>query len=44
ASTWIEMRRSEGRELNKTLGHTARNLLIFTLLLSVTLLYPVLMA
>lgn len=41
-STWIEMRRSEGRELNKTLGHTARNLLIFTLLLSATLLLPIL--
>lgn len=39
-STWIEMRRSQGRELNKTLGHTARNLLLFTLLLSLTLLYP----
>lgn len=33
-ATWLEMKRSEGQALNKTLGHTARNLFIFSLLLS----------
>lgn len=32
--TWREMRRFEGRELNKTLAHTARNVFLFALLLS----------
>ena len=37
-ATWRELYRFEGRELNKTLGHTARNVFIFTLLLSVLLI------
>lgn len=36
--TWRELYRFEGRELNKTLGHTARNVFIFTVLLSVLLI------
>lgn len=36
--TWRELYRFDGKELNKTLGHTARNVLIFTLLLCVLLL------
>ncbi|WP_102408394.1 1,4-dihydroxy-2-naphthoate polyprenyltransferase [Parabacteroides bouchesdurhonensis] len=38
-STWLELERYEGRELNKTLAHTARNVFIFAILLSVLLLY-----
>ena len=37
-STWQEMRKLEGRVLNRTLGHTARNVFLFALLLCVTLL------
>ena len=37
-STWQEMRKLEGRALNRTLGHTARNVFLFALLLCVTLL------
>jgi 1,4-dihydroxy-2-naphthoate octaprenyltransferase len=36
-STWRELSRSEGRALNQTLGHTARNVLFYTLLLISTL-------
>lgn len=36
--TWLEMKRGKGRELNKTLGHTARNVFLFAILLSVALL------
>ncbi len=32
-STWRELTRFEGRELNKSLGHTARNVLLYTILL-----------
>lgn len=35
--TWKELYRFEGRALNKTLAHTARNVLLFTLLLSLLL-------
>ena len=38
--TWQEMRQKEGRALNATLGHTARNVLLYALLLSLTLLVP----
>lgn len=34
AATWLEMKRGEGQALNKTLGHTARNVFIFSLLIS----------
>lgn len=37
-TTWRELYRFEGRELNKTLAHTARNVFLFTLLLSLSLL------
>ncbi|MDH6303749.1 1,4-dihydroxy-2-naphthoate octaprenyltransferase [Parabacteroides sp. PF5-5] len=40
-STWQQLSRLQGRELNKTLGHTARNVLLFTLLLIALLLIPV---
>lgn len=39
ASTWMEMRHAEGRELNKTLGRTARNVFVYAVLLSVVLLF-----
>ena len=35
--TWLEMRQQEGRALNAVLGHTARNLFLFALLLSLLL-------
>jgi 1,4-dihydroxy-2-naphthoate octaprenyltransferase len=35
--TWLELSRSEGRALNKTLGRTAGNVLLYTLLLIVLL-------
>lgn len=35
--TWKELFHYEGRELNKTLGHTARNVFVFTLLLCLLL-------
>ncbi|MDR1203437.1 MAG: 1,4-dihydroxy-2-naphthoate polyprenyltransferase [Tannerellaceae bacterium] len=38
-ATWKELSRLEGRALNKTLGHTARNVFFYTLLLIVLLLY-----
>lgn len=34
-ATWRQLYYLEGRQLNKTLGHTARNVFLFTLLLSV---------
>lgn len=37
-TTWRELYRFEGKELNKTLAHTARNVFLFTLLLSLSLL------
>lgn len=37
-TTWKELSQLEGRALNKTLGHTARNVLLYTLLLIVLLL------
>ncbi|MCC8198595.1 MAG: 1,4-dihydroxy-2-naphthoate polyprenyltransferase [Tannerellaceae bacterium] len=37
-STWKEMDRYTGKELNKTLGRTVRNVLIFTVLLILVLL------
>lgn len=37
-TTWRELYRFEGRELNKTLGHTARNVFFFSILLSLLLL------
>ena len=37
-ATWQEMRRKEGQALNRTLGHTARNVFLFALLLCMTLL------
>lgn len=37
-STWMELRRREGRALNQTLGRTARNVFLFSLLLVVLLL------
>ncbi|SEG02171.1 1,4-dihydroxy-2-naphthoate polyprenyltransferase [Parabacteroides chinchillae] len=38
-STWMELKLYRGRELNKTLAHTARNVFLFSLLLMVVLLY-----
>lgn len=38
-TTWMELKRFQGRELNKTLAHTARNVFIFALLLTVALLW-----
>ena len=38
AATWLEMKHYQGRELNRTLGHTARNVFIYAVLLSVVLL------
>ena len=29
AATWLEMKQYQGRELNRTLGHTARNVFIY---------------
>lgn len=37
-ATWRELYHWEGRQLNKTLGHTARNVFFFTLLLSLLLI------
>lgn len=37
-STWRELIRFRGRELNKTLDHTARNVFIFTILLMISVL------
>lgn len=37
AATWQEMRKREGRSLNATLGHTARNVFLFSLLVSLLL-------
>ena len=34
STTWMEMRRNEGISLNVTLAHTARNVLLYALLLS----------
>ena len=36
-ATWQEMRKREGRALNATLGHTARNVFLFSLLVSLLL-------
>lgn len=36
-TTWRELYRFEGKKLNKTLGHTARNVFFFTILLSLLL-------
>lgn len=36
-ATWQELRRQEGRALNATLGHTARNVFLFSLLVSLLL-------
>lgn len=36
-ATWLEMKQREGAELNKTLGHTARNVFLFSLLLTLVL-------
>ena len=36
--TWNEMRHNEGKRLNATLGHTARNVLVFSLCVSLFLL------
>lgn len=36
--TWKELFHYEGRELNKTLGHTARNVFLFTVLLCLLLI------
>ncbi len=38
AVTWLEMKQRRGRALNRTLGHTARNVFIYAILLSVVLL------
>lgn len=38
-ATWLEMKHREGTELNKTLGHTARNVFIFSLLLTFVLVF-----
>ena len=38
-STWRELSNREGKALNKTLGNTARNVFIFTLYLTVVLLF-----
>lgn len=40
-ATWAKMRTSEGAALNPLLGATARNMLIFTLLLSLVLVFAV---
>lgn len=37
-STWRELSRFQGPELNRTLGHTARNVLIYTILLIISVL------
>jgi 1,4-dihydroxy-2-naphthoate octaprenyltransferase len=37
-SSWRELSRFQGRALNRTLGHTARNVFLYTLLLIFTLL------
>lgn len=37
-TTWRELYDREGRQLNQTLGHTARNVFFFTLLLSMLLI------
>ncbi|MCI7356779.1 MAG: 1,4-dihydroxy-2-naphthoate polyprenyltransferase [Parabacteroides sp.] len=37
-ATWQEMRHKNGKELNQTLAHTARNVLLFSILLSVFLI------
>lgn len=37
--TWMDLSRCEGRELNKTLGHTARNVFLFAVLLSIVLVF-----
>ena len=37
-STWKELTQKKGRELNRTLGHTARNVLLYTLLLIIIVL------
>ena len=39
AATWLEMKHYQGRELNRTLGHTARNVFIYAVLLSIVLLF-----
>lgn len=36
-STWRELSRFNGKELNTTLGHTARNVLLYTVLLMIVL-------
>lgn len=38
-ATWLEMKRREGTELNKTLGRTARNVFVFSLLLTFILAF-----
>lgn len=38
-ATWLEMKGNEGRALNVTLGHTARNVFFYAVILSVTLLF-----
>lgn len=38
-TTWLEMQQREGGELNQTLGHTARNVLLFSLLLTWVLIF-----
>lgn len=38
-ATWLEMKGNEGRALNVTLGHTARNVFLYAVILSVTLLF-----
>lgn len=38
-STWLKMKQREGVELNKTLGHTARNVFLFSLLLTFVLIF-----
>jgi 1,4-dihydroxy-2-naphthoate octaprenyltransferase len=37
-STWMEMKHKKGRPLNATLGHTARNVFLFAILVSVLLI------
>jgi 1,4-dihydroxy-2-naphthoate octaprenyltransferase len=39
-SAWRDMSRLQGRALNPTLGHTARNVFLYTILLIATLLLP----
>lgn len=36
-AAWMDMNRSEGRALNRTLGHTARNVFLFALFLAAVL-------